>query len=246
MISAIPQPVRGSVPHIVSCVLSVAAVALTTATAGRLLGIWLTAIASALIAFSMPPVFSFRVANGGDLLMLVAQGVAGLLVAHTVGTGHSQQCPPDLRRVSTRPPPQHRPMISEAILRVLDRDAELRRRASDLHVYVDQYARPHLTISELDQMLLDILRTAFGRSKVQCVSVYSGRQPGVVRIRVAAEYDLDPTLPRLRITGRSDDQCIALPMPGWPRGCTATCFDNGTEFIYQIQVCEPTNPDRNS
>ena len=41
------------------------------------------------------------------------------------------------------------------------------------HVYVDQYARPHLTISGLDQMVLDILRTAFGRSKVQCVSVYS-------------------------------------------------------------------------
>ena len=233
-------------PHIVSCILSVAAVALTTATAGRLLGISLTAIASALIAFSMPPVFSLRVANSGDLLMLVAQGVAGLFVAHTVRTGRSKEWSPDPPQVSTLPPQQHLPLISEAVLRAMDRDAGLRRRASDLHVYVDQYARPHVSISELDQMVRDILRTAFGRSHVQCVSVYSGRQPGVVRIRVVAEYELDPTLPRLRITSRSDDHCIALPTPGWPRGCTATCFDNGTEFIYQIQICGPTNPDRSS
>ena len=91
-------------PHIVSCILSVAAVALTTATAGRLLGISLTAIASALIAFSMPPVFSLRVANSGDLLMLVAQGVAGLFVAHTVRTGRSKKWSPDPPQVSTLPP----------------------------------------------------------------------------------------------------------------------------------------------
>jgi hypothetical protein len=235
------------VPHIVSCIVSVAAVALTTATAGRLLGISLTAVTSALIAFSMPPVFSLRVANGGDLLMLVAQGVAGLFVAHTVRTRHSRKwLPDDPPQVSTLPLQQHRPAISEAILRAMDRDAGLRGRTSDLHVYVDQYVCPHVSISELDQMALDILRAAFGRSNVQCVSVYSGRQPGVVRIRVVAEYDLDPTLPRLRITGRSDGHCIALPTPGWPRGCTATCFDNGTEFIYQIQICGSTNPDRSS
>lgn len=234
-------------PHIVSCILSVAAVALTTATAGRLLGISLTAIASALIAFSMPPVFSLRVANSGDLLMLVAQGVAGLFVAHTVRTGRSKGVATrPSTSINAAPTQQHRPLISEAILRAMDRDARLRRRASDLHVYVDQFARPHVSISELDQIVLDILRTAFGRSNVQCVSVYSGRQPGVVRIRVVAEYELDPTLPRLRITGRSDDHCIALPTPGWPRGCTATCFDNGTEFIYQIQICGLTNPDRSS
>ena len=232
--------------HIVSCIVSVAAVALTTATAGRLPGISLTAVTSALIAFSMPPVFSLRVANGGDLLMLVAQGVAGLFVAHTIRTERSKKWSPAPPQVSTLPRRQHRPLISEAILRAMDRDAGLRRRTADLHVYVDQYVRPHVSISELDQMVLDILRAAFGRSNVQCVSVYSGRQPGVVRIRVVAEYDLDPTLPRLRITGRSDDRCIALPMPGWPRGCTATCFDNGTECIYQIQICGPTNPDRSS
>ena len=233
-------------PHIVSCILSVAAVALTTATAGRLLGISLTAIASALIAFSMPPVFSLRVANSGDLLMLVAQGVAGLFVAHTIRTGRSKEWSPDPPQASTLHPQQHGLLISEAILRAMDRDAGLRRRASDIHVYADRFARPHVSISELDQMVLDILRTAFGRSNVQCVSVYSGRQPGVVRIRVVAEYELDPTLPRLRITSRSDDHCMALPTPGWPRGCTATCFDNGTEFIYQIQICGPTNPDRSS
>jgi hypothetical protein len=226
------------VPHIVSCILSVAAVALTTAAAGRLTGISLAAVASALIAFSMPPVFSFRVANGGDLLMLVAQGAAGLLVAHTVRIGRSQEWPPRPRPVSARPPLPHRPLISEAVLRAMDSDAGLSRRASDLHVHADRYARPPVSAPELDRVVLDILRTAFGRSNVQRVSVYSGRQPGAERIRVVAEYELDPPLPRLRITGRSDDQCIALTMPGWPRGCTATCFDNGTEFIYQIQLSD--------
>jgi hypothetical protein len=233
--------------QIASCFLSVAAIAFATAAAGRLLGISLTAIASGLMAFfMMPPVFSLRVASSGDVLMLVAHGIAGLVVVHTVRTKRPHERSVEPPPVFTGTVEQRRPVLSEAISRAMDRDDGLRSRASDLHVYVDEHARPPVSTSDLDQVVVDILRIAFGQSNVQRVSVYSARQPEVERIRVVAEYELNPTLPRLRITARRDDQCMALPMPGWPRGCTATWFDNGTEFIYQVKFSRRTNPDDSS
>ena len=70
--------------EIVACFLAVGAVAWATAAAGRLVGISLTAGASGLMAFLMPPVFSLRVESDPGIAALVVNGVVGLLVVHTI------------------------------------------------------------------------------------------------------------------------------------------------------------------
>jgi hypothetical protein len=135
-----------------------------------------------------------------------------------------------------RIPASDGPSFAEAISRVLERDADLRRRASDVWVHVDQNSHSSVAADELDRMLLDILRVALSHSNVHRVDVYSSRRPAEECIRVAAEYAVQPAFPRVRITGRTDDSCAALALPRWPEACSATWFDNGFEFIYQVRI----------
>ena len=226
--------------EILGCLLAVGAVAWATTTAGRLVGITLTAVASGLLAFLMPPVFSFRVESGAGIAALVVNGVAGLVVAHKVRPRRQRSgVAQPAWRSPARPPAMEGPALAEAISQVVARDACLRRRASDVGVHVDENSRLHLSADDLDRVLLDILRMAFSQSNVHRVDVYSSRRPGEECIRVAAEYAVSLESPRLRITGRTGDSCAALASPQWSRACSATWFDNGFEFIYQVRIERP-------
>ena len=223
--------------EIVCGFLAVGAVAWATATAGRLAGISLTAIASGIMALMMPPVFSLRVESSAGIAVLVVNGVAGLIVAHAVRPRsrifrvvESMQGPPERLAASDGL------SFPEAISGVMERDSVLRRRASDVCVHVDQNTRSSMGADALDQILLDILRVALSHSNVHRVNVYASRRPSEECIRVAAEYAVQPSFPRLRVTGRTDDSCANLALPRWPDICSATWFDNGFEFIYQVRI----------
>jgi len=223
--------------EILGCFLAVGAVAFVTATAGRLAGLSLTAFASGLMAFLMPPVFSLRVESSAGIAALVVNGVAGLLVAHTVRPRHApcSLAEPMQGRPARATAPDG-PLLAERILQVIERDAVLRGRTSNVYVHVDQNSHLSIAASELDRILLDVLRLALSYSKVHRVDVYSSRRPEEECIRVAAEYAIEPVIPRLRVTGRTDDSCAALAPPGWPDTCSATWFDNGFELIYQVRI----------
>ena len=139
---------------------------MATANAGRLAGISLTAIGAGLMAFLMPPVFSFRVESSVGIAAVILNGLVGLLVAHTV---RPRRGPFDLEEpVQERPklpPLPDRPFLGESLLRVTDHDA-LRARASDVYMHFDENLRLSTTADELDQVLLDILRIAFSHSNV--------------------------------------------------------------------------------
>ena len=223
--------------EILGCLLAVGAVAWATAAAGRLAGITLTAVASGLLAFLMPPVFSLRVESGAGIAALVVNGIAGLVVAHKIRPKRRPRSAAEpVWRSPARLPAVEGPALADAISQVVARDACLQQRASDVGVHVDEEARAHLSAAELDRVLLDILRTAFSQSNVHRVDVYSSRRPGEECIRVAAEYAVSPAPPRLRITGRTGDSCAVLARPHWSKACSATWFDNGFEFIYQVRI----------
>ncbi len=179
--------------EILGCLLAVGAVAWATAASGRLVGITLTAVASGLLAFLMPPVFSLRVESGAGIAALVVNSLAGLVVAHKFRPRRppSGVAEPALRSPA-RPPAAKGPALAEAISQVVARDPCLRQRASDVGVHVDENSRPPLSAGDLDRVLLDVLRTAFSQSKVHRVDVYSSRRPGEECIRVAAEYAVSP------------------------------------------------------
>src|SRR5579872_6321621 len=152
--------------EIIACFLVVGAVAWATAAAGRLAGISLTAVASGLMAFLMPPVFSFRVESNAGIA-LVANGVAGLLVVHTIRPRRTaNRAAESVLRLAARPPALNDPFLAEAIVRTVERDASLRMRASDICVHVAQDSHAAIAADDLDRILVDILRIAFSHSNV--------------------------------------------------------------------------------
>jgi hypothetical protein len=223
--------------ELLGCLLSVGAVAFATAIAGRLVGISLVVVSSGLMAFLMPPVFSLRVESSAGIAALVVNGLTGLFVAHVLHPrrGSSRVAEPVQER-SQRPPAADRPLLAESVLQVIERDQELRSRASDVCVDVDQNSRPSMAAGELEWILLDILRIAFSHSNVHRVGVYFSRRPEEECVRIVAEYAVQATLPRLRMTGRADEACAAIALSRCPDGCSATWFDNGFEFIYQVRI----------
>jgi len=226
---------------ILGCFIAVGAVALATAAAGRLVGMSLTAAASGLMAFLMPPVFSLRVESSAGVAALILNGVAGLVVSHTVRprrpTSPSQAVTQDY---CPRPSSPTGPTLGEAILLAIEQEAALRGRASDIHVHVGHAQHLSISLTDLDMIVRDVLRIALSPTNVRSIDIYSGQRPTEHCIRIAAVYAADPVVPCLKITGRMDDSCVALELPSWPGPCSATWFDNGFELIYQIRIKRDT------
>ncbi len=223
--------------EILACFVAVGVVAMATAAAGRLVGISLTAVASGLMAFLMPPVFSLRVESSAGIAALILNGVAGLVVSHTV---RPRRITPPSKAVTqgycVRPPARSGPTLRESILRVIGQEAGFRLRAADIHVHVEEAQRLPTSVADLDKIVRDVLRLALSPPNVRRVDIYSGHRPAENCIRIAAEYAPEPVVPRVKITGLMDDSCVALELPGWPDTCSATWFDNGFELIYQIRI----------
>lgn len=235
--------------QIIGCLIATGIVALTALAAGRIAGLSLTVVICGFMAFFMTPVFSLRVARNADIAVLVLQSVGGVVVTQT---GRRKGRPRQQRDVITTEPlslplrRQEGSRLADLVPRLLEKDRELRLRSAELHVEVDQHQRVTLSEQQLDGVVADILRLAFARTDVRRVSIYAARRPSCDRISISAEYDLEPTLPRLRIIGRNDDHCMLISMPTWPPRCSATWFDNGFEYIYQVVVQKPGRRDSDS
>jgi hypothetical protein len=89
-------------------------------------------------------------------------------------------------------------------------------------------------VPPLGEILTDVLRIAIEKPEVRRLSIYRVRRPAMGRVCVRAEYAASPE--GLRVTGRNDDRCAVLAMPGWPEGCSATWFDNGAEYVYEVSL----------
>ena len=164
--------------EIVACFLAVGAVAWATAAAGRLVGISLTAVASGLMAFLMPPVFSLRVESNAGIAALVVNGVVGLLVVHTIRPRRAaNRVAEPMQRPPARPPALDDCVLAGAILRTIELDASLRMRASDICVHVDQDSRATIATDDLERILVYILRIAFSHSNVHRIDVYFCSSP---------------------------------------------------------------------
>jgi hypothetical protein len=88
---------------------------------------------------------------------------------------------------------------------------------------------------KLEQILSDVMKLVLSDSRTQQIKVFTSRRPSLDLISLVAEYDASPSLPYVRILGRSGGQC-AIRMKDWPANCSVACFDNGFEHIYQISI----------
>jgi hypothetical protein len=225
---------------IIECVVAVGAIAVTSMSAGRIAAMTLTALTAATGALLMPPFFSWQVERTSDLLALLFQTIVGLVIAYR---WPARTRPKRCSTVSGPIEPFGRPArqtypLAAILRRVMERDRDLEKRVGRLDVYGEldgTIAVSAVSEDQLEKMFLDILRMAFSDSKVQHVSVYTGRQPARDRISVVAEYDLESALPGIRLLGRWDSQ-YQIRTSNWPRNCSATYFDNGYEYIYLISI----------
>ena len=118
----------------------------------------------------------------------------------------------------------------------MEADADLKERLDDVEVDGELEGNVALSEAELDRLVLSLLRTAFTHTNVRHVGMYTGRQPTLDRITLVAEYDPSPALPRVRSLGRPETQCQVVQMEHLPPHCSATWFDNGYDYVYQIAI----------
>ncbi len=234
-----------SVLQISGCLIATGVVGLTTAVVGRFAGVALTVVISGMMAFFMTPIFSLRVDRSTDIAALAVQSVAGIVVTQTAHRRSSRRQIKQKPGLATaeRPPMPRRILessrLADVVPQLLEKYGDLRLRSADLSVEVDQCLRLTLSESELCRILSDIFRLAFARTNVRRVSTFASRRPSCERISVAAEYDNETTVPRLRILGRNDDHCRQVLTSNWPQRCSATWFDNGFAYIYQVAIQRP-------
>jgi hypothetical protein len=171
--------------QIIGCLVATGIVGLTTLVAGRIAGVSLTVFACGFMAFFMTPIFSLRVVRNADIAVLVVQSVAGIVVIQTTHRKGRRQQQPDVTTRELLPLPRRRQegsRLADAVPLLLERDRDLRLRAADLRVEVDQDQHIRLSEHELDRILTDILRLAFARTNVRRVSIYAARRPSCDRI----------------------------------------------------------------
>ena len=183
-----------------------------------------TIAAVTMAAVVMPPYLSFRVEDSTGLVARPRrdhQPTVPLKTEITSRTGCTAQRSSSLRATAQA---------------AMECDTDLARRVGDLQVHPDVDDVIAVSQDELTQILSDILRIVFSHSNVRHVDIYAGRQPARDRVTVIAAYDLSSPLPCIRMLGRSDNECHRLQMEQWPPSCSATWFDNGFDYIYQIAI----------
>ena len=118
----------------------------------------------------------------------------------------------------------------------METDADLKKRWNDVEVDGELEGNVALSEAELDRLVSSLLRTAFTHKNVRHVGMYTGRQPTLDRITLVAGYDPSSTLPCVRSLGRPEAQCQVLQVDHLPPHCSATWFDNGCDYVYQIAI----------
>ncbi|MCU1338326.1 MAG: hypothetical protein JWO19_3907 [Bryobacterales bacterium] len=203
------------------------------ALAGRLTGLSVLAIWSAATAyFLMPPQYSFRISNAGDLAAIALFGTAGLVFARTLpGAKRPIQNQPDL--------PGRKPTPTQ----LLDLETVLSDVTSSPHL-CDHLRRrqievasclPRFRCSYIDalRILSNALDTVLLDPQVRRVSFNFGQRPGVSLLFVTGLRAWPLPLQKTITIGRIEEDCEAAEWP-WPSDLHATWFDNEYGRVYQI------------
>ena len=221
---------------LIEAFITIAAVIMTCRIAGRVPAMMLTAVAAAAGAIIMPPFASWEVESTVDVLAIVFQSVVGLAVAY--------KWPPKVQRlkaVDATPVLQHQKESALSLhtiaSAVMARHHELTRRLCDIQFCGELHGLIGIAEDELENILFDVLHLAFSDPKTQGIKIYTGRRPALDQITLVAESNAAPSLPRLRVLGRSDSQHL-LETKNWPDNCSATIFDSPAARTYQISIRE--------
>jgi hypothetical protein len=205
--------------------------------AGRVVGLGITALCSATMAFFlMPPLYSLRVSRSHDIVALSFYGTVGLVLAKTAPSKKKKFAAAGVDPVCIVAPRQGlETNLSLTVADLMSSDLGDRLRAVDFAVVGKGFTLP-CSREETRRILSDVLTAALQTPEVKRVSIYGGARPAVSRLIVAAHCVWPPPLRRVITIGRRDEDCEPATFPGWPLHSGATWFDNGFDRIFQISV----------
>lgn len=204
--------------------------------AGRVIGLSVTTLCGAFMAFfCMPPFFSFRVSQMHDVLALAAYGVVGLVLAGTAPSKRRAAGNPAIQQYDLCIPERVEVDIESTIAELLSSALGDRLRGIEVVVLQNVIALNH-SRSDTKRILFDVLREASLLPKVQRISISVGHRPGLRQLNVVARHNIEDLHGKVITIGKRDEDCERIEFPGWPQASHATYFDNGCERVFQISV----------
>jgi hypothetical protein len=207
------------------------------ALAGRLAGFSVMILWSAGTAyFLMPPVYSFRIANAGDLAAIALYGAVGLVLARTApGPRRPVRNEHDIPGTES---PRAALVNLATVLADLISSSSLGERLKERQVEIDApyLHKIHCSYTDGVCILSHALAAVLAEPHRCRVSFHVGRRPEAELLFVDV-HRVWPPPPRQTITiGKSDENCSRGDPHGWPSHLSATWFDNGYGRNYQITL----------
>ena len=207
--------------------------------AGRFIGLSVVAIWSAATAyFLMPPQYSFRISDTGDLVAIALFGAIGLVFAKTLPKG--KRSFRDQPEAPEKTLPATALVDLEAVLLDLMSSSDLGDRLRRRHIEIS-LCLPRFRCSYVDaaRILSQVLAIVMGDPQLRRVSFNVCRRPGVNLLFVTGLRASPLPLEQAIAIGRGAENCESADFP-WPSGVHATWFDNGYGRVFQIAVPEVT------
>ena len=194
----------------------------------------LTGISAVTVALADPPFLSFHIERKVDIAALALQSLAGVLIAST-SRGKARQYAESSDFEPRRQLERTYSLLAVA-QRVVKCDPDLQHTVIDLQASGCTGEQVGLSESDLQRILFDVIRSSISYGHAHRISLSIGRRPENDQIVIITEPDTAPELRRLYAIGRPDSHCDPLPVDNWPKGCSATWFNNGHARIYQISI----------
>jgi K+-sensing histidine kinase KdpD len=204
---------------------------------GRLIGFSVMVLWSAATAyFLMPPAYSFRISNPGDLAAIALYGAAGLVFASTAPRARrAVRNEPEIRETDS---PRDGLVNLAIVLADLMSSSGLgqRLRERGVEIKASRLHDVHCSYADAVRILSDVLGAAVTEPGLRMVSLHVGRRPEADLVFVDAHSAWPPPVRRTIIIGKRDDDSSRIDFNGWPAHLSATWFDNGYGRSYLISL----------
>jgi hypothetical protein len=203
--------------------------------AGRVGALLSTIVLVGMLAYLAPPYFSFRVSQKHDIVLIACFGMMGLMVSRSgprvreiTGSGVRGQSVAD----------QYAPAgstvdLAGALEGLMASEFGASMRSSGLVIDAANVVLPCSKTEAID-LLKRVVADSLAVQRTRRISIYSGRQPGTLRLFIAAHRVWPSPSGETIAVGRRAELCTPIAFPACSARFRANWFDNGYDLVYQI------------
>ncbi len=208
--------------------------------AGRAVALLSTIVLVGMLAyFVAPPYFSFQVSQKHDIVLITCFGMMGLMVS-TSGPRVREITGGNLRgpsRANQHPPASSAVDLAGALEGLMASEFGASMRSSGIVVdAANDGANVALPCSKTEaiDLLQRVVADSLAVQRTRRISIYSGRQPGTLRLFIAAHRVWPSPSGETIAVGKRAELCTPIAFPACAARFRANWFDNGYDLVYQI------------